>query len=463
MLDALRELVPHLEDAAAEQEERRGGEPHPADDVEPGEFAAAADAATATLAAYERATEIDPSAEGGRESAGVVPLEDWVFMPRDALLSILQSTLEAWVEENHLEAEAEPPDDRRGGGEEVMVTDQWIDGIEPEITADNRRWFGPFEVAKPKLFSDPLWLSAGVAMGIRQFRKRHAFNDEPAEQYLEDGSRIVMVGDWGSGLPRALHVRDHMRERIEEGIADKRPVHVIHLGDVYYSGFGWEYTKRFLRPWPVDEADDVHSWTLAGNHDMYSGGYGYYDVCLKDPRFVGHQGASWFRLANEKWQIVGLDSAWEDRGLKDPQPQRLEDWVLASDAKVLLLSHHQPFSVYSRAAENLRDRVRALREQQRITAWFWGHEHGLLLYEPHDGVKFGRCLGNGGIPEYMTRTTADPYIAPAAWEFRERRPKLGQPWNTFGFAVLDLKGERIEAAYFDEDGNPIHPPPEILS
>ncbi len=35
-----------------------------------------------------------------------------------------------------------------------------------------------------------------------------------------------------------------------------------------------------------------------------------------------------------------------------------------------------------------------------MTAWYWGHEHQCVIYDRHAGYKmYGRCLGNGGIPE----------------------------------------------------------------
>ena len=457
LMDSLRVVVEDLE-AATAGDDRRGGAPHPADGVSSDDFRQAADAAAAVLASFESATEAEPAVLAGRETSGVAPAEDWAFVPADPLLSILQSTLERWVDENAFEAEGDLPDDDRRGGLETMVTDRWIDGLPPQTTANNRRWFGPFEVAKPKLFSDPRWISAVFAIGYRSFRGRHAFNEVPASYELERNARIVMVGDWGSGIRRALKVRDQMRVHIEEGIARKLPTHVIHLGDVYYSGFEWEYDQRFLDPWPTSESDDVRSWTLAGNHDMYSGGHGYYEKCLNDSRFACQSHSSWFRLSNADWQIVGLDSAWEEGALKDPQGSMLEEWERQTLAKFLLLTHHQPFSVLGRSYPKLLSAVSTLRANDRVTGWMWGHEHRCVVYAPHEGVTFGRLLGNGGIPEYMTREPADPYTAPETWELRERRTRLEQPWNTFGFAVLDVDGPRIDVRYFNEDGALVYGP-----
>jgi hypothetical protein len=97
------------------------------------------------------------------------------------------------------------------------------------------------------------------------------------------------VGDWGTGLGRARQVAVHMQEEIAGALAEGREAHAIHLGDVYYSGLASEDQRRFLAYWPVtaaQAASGVTSWSLNGNHDMYSGGYGYFGTLLADPRFA---------------------------------------------------------------------------------------------------------------------------------------------------------------------------------
>src|SRR5260221_10518533 len=70
-----------------------------------------------------------------------------------------------------------------------------------------------------------------------------------------------------------------MQEWIGEALGAGRQVHVIHLGDIYYSGLETEDQRRFLDPWPVTPEQagaGVTSWSLNGNHDMYSGGFGFF-------------------------------------------------------------------------------------------------------------------------------------------------------------------------------------------
>ena len=63
---------------------------------------------------------------------------------------------------------------------------------------------------------------------------------------MADDARLVVVGDWGTGLPRARDVAALMQDKIAEALAGSRQVHVLHLGDVYYSGLETEDQRRFL-------------------------------------------------------------------------------------------------------------------------------------------------------------------------------------------------------------------------
>jgi len=209
-------------------------------------------------------------------------LDEESFFSRDALVSLLQSALE-----ERIEAESpsliidDDPDDRRRAWSDLPATTSRRLDID---ASEGRRLGGRFEI------TDLRWIADfGVAKALRAFRDRHPFNPEPAGPVeLAPRARLIFVGDWGSGLPRAQRIGELMRERIEAGLDDDRQVHVVHLGDVYYSGFGWEYNKRFLPWWPVlpEEAGTIFSWSLNGNHDMYSGGHGYFQTLLADPRFA---------------------------------------------------------------------------------------------------------------------------------------------------------------------------------
>jgi hypothetical protein len=73
-------------------------------------------------------------------------------------------------------------------------------------------------------------------------------------------------------------------------------------------------------------------------------------------------------------------------------------------------------------------------------------------FEPDQGVQFPRCLGNGGVPVLQTHAINAPTPPPGAWEARGFLDSGGDHWARFGFAVLDIDGDRMEARYRDDTG-----------
>lgn len=184
----------------------------------------------------------------------------------------------------------------------------------------------------------------------------------------------------------------------------------------------------------------------------------------KDKRFALQEGSSFFNLENQDWQVLGLDTAWEapdwrgEKGaLMDPQAQ----WVMEKldeppARKTLLLSHHQLFSAYEGGSPELEAKLRNVLSTGRIDAWFWGHEHRCVLYKANykeefsKGVRFGRCIGHGGVPVYANERQLPE---PIEYEYQEPLPEKGwERWARFGFAVLDFDGGRIHVRYIDETG-----------
>lgn len=447
-LESVRSELEHLERDPSPS--RRSGRPAPPR-VSPADCARA-------LAHVRRVEESGASwiGAGGRRGGADSSAEP--FLPRDPFFSLLQSALEEELENWHADeiVEVSPTPGRRGAAEVPMTTHRFLRGYGTD-TPSGRRLFGRFEG------TDARWVACLLAYGLRLFSGKHPFNSEPALPVrLGERARLVLVGDWGSGLKRAQRVSEQMRRFVEEGIASQVDTHVIHLGDVYYSGYGWEYAKRFLPYWPVrlTEADRVGSWCVNANHDMYSGGYGYFNL-LEDPRFARQGRSSWFSFLNDDWRVVGLDTAWDEtgvhdprieHGLQDPQAERIATWAAADSRRLVLLSHHQLFSAYDDPGPYLRNRLADLLDRGRIKAWFWGHEHKAVAYAPFDGLEFGRCLGNGGVPVYPSR--AAPRVGGPSVLWRENGiiDGLLENWATLGFAVVDLIGPEANVRYLDEFG-----------
>jgi hypothetical protein len=450
VLKQLEDVRDYLTTAATD-DRRRGSEEGP--ELSPEDAAQALEAAQSALqteaavSSGQPGFEPPPAERRGEEPA---PIDDFSFFSRDATISNLQSALEQYFREQDQVETAPPADDRRGGGDEdVAVTDVSLPDWQPRRDEDNRRVFDKFST------TDPRWVSSLFAEGIRRFKGKHAFPEKPAEPLtIGNQARLVLVGDWGSGIPRARKVADQMRKILDEGLAANREQHAVHLGDVYYSGWEYEYRDRFLAFWPVkpDEAARIPSWNLNGNHDMYSGGHAFFDYALKDPRFARQQGSSRFSLRNDHWTILGLDTAWDEHDLHGDQDKWAQGMLESAPGKGMLLSHHQIFSAYETGKNKLIEKIRPVLKTGRVRSWFWGHEHRCVLYDPTENVEYARCVGHGGVPVYMTHKEGDPYPPPASWEFRDFIRSGLECWALFGFAVLDFDGPKVTVRYIDENG-----------
>jgi hypothetical protein len=346
----------------------------------------------------------------------------------------------------------------------------------------------------------------GIATSLlkRLFRRRHDFVDTPARAGLAPRTRLVLISDWGSGRADA----ENVAERMKPFLHDPVPTHLIHLGDTYYSGTSAEAQRNVLDEWPVDagDADTIRSWALNGNHDMYSGGHGLFEVTLADPRFglqraEGGATTSWFVLSNDDWNVVALDTAWRhpeidlradqlfvegDLGhLYGSQVDEVLRCAREPGKRLLVLSHHQLYSAYDdhriafgpdRADTTpLQEELKPVLDEREIDVWFWGHEHDCLAYERgFGGVGAARAVGHGAVPERVRETAAtplgdgypefvvkpDPYDgAPAAlralaWEYRDSRwdARHERYMCKRGFAVLDIDGRDLTVRYVDDEG-----------
>jgi hypothetical protein len=344
----------------------------------------------------------------------------------------------------------------------------------------------------------------GIAGSIlaRLLDGSHAFCDAPARADLGTNVRLVLIGDWGTGREDAARVAAQARRFLEEA---EVPAHLIHLGDTYFSGTRREARRNMLGPWPVAEAEAGRfgSWALNGNHDMYTGGHGLFDVTLADPRFArqraGDEPTTWFVLSTAGWNIVGLDTSWEhpeltirgdqlfvegDLGHLHGRQAEVLDECAGDERRLLVLSHHQLFSAYDEshftfgsdraAATPMAEELAGVLARREIDAWFWGHEHDCLAYDEHfGGVRFARAIGHGGVPTPVPRTPATPLgagypdfvvkpewregdsdaLRAVRWEYRaEGREDDGRRLCKRGLAVLDIDARDLRVSYVDEDG-----------
>jgi Calcineurin-like phosphoesterase len=369
------------------------------------------------------------------------------WLPRNAYAALLQGNLDTYYRVN----QSVMPDESRFGetlSEDPLTTTN----LTPGISATLRR---TFQLNR----KDPRWVLVLQAKAIKRRKGTPPFPDNSARTAKFDAkARVLLVGDWGSGVPDAVTLAQTMWNSHLQPELGQRELHVIHLGDVYYAGLPTDYTHRFLRHWPVPLGYEkqVSSWCLAGNHDMYSGGHGFFEM-LKDPRFVAQKQASYFLLENADWQVFGLDTSFDSRDYKGDIGELYGEqaaWVArkrdaATATKCLILTHHQPFCAYSVIKENLGRRLRPIRNAYQIDAWFWGHEHLCAVYDGHENVRYPVLLGHGGFPQKpKTKRLGAP---PMKHEWLATGPSGDV---LFGFAVLDFNGSQIDVQLIDQAGKP---------
>ncbi|MEY9524080.1 hypothetical protein ABIF70_005221 [Bradyrhizobium japonicum] len=374
------------------------------------------------------------------------------WLPCDPHLSVVQSALE----ESY----------RAAGAVDDTAPQGVLGAIDPVTNASLKQdWIPsqhrPFLRQAEETDAIGWGLSFAVARAIAALHKRPEFPSAPQSVPLGNKARLILVADWASGVPRAVRVAAQIRKQFEDPQAADRDRHVIHLGDVYYAGRAFEYNSRMGDPWPVDDTDSltVGSWSLPGNHDMFAGGQPYFDFLKRDTRFARQRGCSYFALENDHWLVLGLDSAYTLEGLKGdvgalapPQAKWLANKIEgAPNKKVILLSHHQPFSGWDNPSPKMVESLAPLLGRSRpVEAWFWGHEHRCAVYEPAHNVKYPALIGHGGVPVYSSDAPANKYKL----RYHDRRSfrHMLESFSYMGFAVVDLDGDTGHVRYIDEHG-----------
>ena len=275
---------------------------------------------------------------------------------------------------------------------------------------------------------------------------------------------VAIFGDWGTGSDFAV--------ALLEQIGRKKPDIVFHLGDIYYSGTQTEVQNRF-----VDICGRVLGntpvFSLSGNHDMYSGGAGFYWLVDKLK-----QRASYFCLHNDHWQFQAMDTGYNDynpftvssnvTSLTKTEAawhqERLQE-AKAAGRRTVLLSHHQLFTAYdSIGSEAVNGLLLSVFKDllDAVSIWFWGHEHDLAIYEPYMGLERGRCVGCSAIPVLVESNRAPKFDTPLVSDpVNSGQPiQLGDNGTVYnhGYAIMSLQGAKASVAYYqdtDED-NPLY-------
>ena len=405
--------------------------------------------------AYETAQLVPaPVAKKGKKTAGkaksiaaptATVVQDVWYAPRDRTIALFQSAMDEYID-----SKRGVPSKAKAIKKKVTKKDAKTIFYRPKAVkkgpAGAKGWVGEqFDNL------DPGWLEVVAEKAKLLFKGKHKFVKHKSVadfhyQMVKSNAtiRIALIADWGGGNDHAQAVANQIRNLTPA--AD----YVIHLGDVYYAGTKDEVKKRFFGFWP-GSLQPGRSFALNSNHEMYSGGYAYFDVTL--PR-LGQQ-ASYFCLENDHWRLIGLDSGYIDHDFNLEQIQWLTAVLNSSDKKNILFSHHQPFSAYESGGggeQRLQNWTKDL--TSKITAWFWGHEHLCVVYKPYKGIN-GRCIGHGCFP-YEIPSATPPFSGPKVdWVLRAADPKHSGR-GIHGFALLEINAGSMTVSYIDEAGKTQH-------
>jgi len=293
-----------------------------------------------------------------------------------------------------------------------------------------------------------------VFLPRRKFASYDESADKPGIFPLDSQCRVALAGDWGSGTDSAYRVIDQVRHV-------QKPDITIHLGDIYYSGQVEEVNEYFLGDDDWYRAN--RSFALNANHEMYSGGIGYFEHVLPA---LGQQ-ASYFALENDHWRIVAVDTGYYSKvfpfvelllqtKLHDKNLAWMRDVVFA-DARdrrpVILLSHHQWFSAFDQGYARMGRQLEPF--LQDVALWFWGHEHRFAGYAPYapsgDNKVRTRCVGHGGMPVEIK----EPKHQEVPLVFVDERKAGDIDGEAIGFcgnALLEFNEAALVVHYYDERG-----------
>ena len=284
---------------------------------------------------------------------------------------------------------------------------------------------------------------------------------------IDNSATIAIAGDWGTG--------DASSRSIAQRMADLKPDHTIHLGDIYYAGAENEVRDKFLALWPPGLSAVAPSFALNGNHEMYSGGVGYFQVALTDPRFKAQQGLSYFSLQNDHWTIIALDTAYFarnfyldgfiDTDVQIPWLATLTRAARQAGRRVILLTHHAGVDVEP-AGGTIKVTVADIWNHVLHATdggpdyWYWGHVHAGYALAPiavAGGRKLmARCVGHCGVP--WLPFGAERGLAgngfTLEWGENRKANDLEEPARALnGFLVLRLSADKIVEEFRDETGN----------
>ena len=284
---------------------------------------------------------------------------------------------------------------------------------------------------------------------------------------------IALFSDFGTGVYHSLY--------IARNIAALEPDYAIHLGDVYYAGRAFEFEKYFNKPLaPVVKG--ARFFALNANHEMNSGAIPYFANLetrqkIKRGWMAQEQEGSYFCIWNQKYQIIGIDTAYYGSGTHPNAA--VNAWLgqclregKSQGRMNILLSQNEPYELGKNEFAPVYNDLKPFIQSQLIDFWFWGNTHYCALFKKSPQAPFiGSCIGHAGHPIYKAEVEKNarrhkeqiqkggalpeaewvdlspkfPERLPKAAGWKNPRPELGN----HGFCMLALERNRLTLSYCD--------------
>ncbi|MCA1692871.1 MAG: metallophosphoesterase [Actinobacteria bacterium] len=399
-------------------------------------------------------------ARGGGATEAVSELEQTDSEEASAAAAAIAQGLVALKDAETLPDVMSSPDDQRGALLQSFLAEQAeAEGkVEPfPVSTALEARFDDKDIARWIAHAGWPWIKSHLGL---QHKSRFLPPPGPADwSGINDDARIALLGDWGTGMYGAPRCATSISAD-REGFGA-----VVHLGDVYYAGTKKEVRQHFLNHWP--RVPGAVQRACNSNHEMYSGGGPYFTETL--PKFG--QSSSVFVLQNKGWVIVGLDTAYDEGRVGKAQVKFLRDVVSAlGDRKLILLSHHHPFSLLAKRENGVRKDL-GDDLMRKVFAWYWGHEHICALHQPSErwGLH-GRCIGHSGYPYFRPdevkpksgKRDAPELVplpangdAPGALVLDGPNPYVdghASEYGPHGYLTVHLQGEHLHETLYDCDG-----------
>jgi hypothetical protein len=310
-----------------------------------------------------------------------------------------------------------------------------------------------------ELSSNPQIWGRWVRIGLHLFlnpndsslQQLAAYTPEKTISYDKPIVRFAIVGDAGyKGIAQDT-VFQMIASRHQHSAFDA----LIHLGDVYFAAGGEEMLHHFLGPVSRFRNAGLKVFTLLGNHDLYYGASAY-RVALD----ILQQPGRYFGIESPHWRIACLDTALFDDTLgryqgklDDRQLNWLDKFLGNGQRHNALMSHHYYVSAWKPNGTPLRAQIAHL-VKDRVTAWYWGHEHACATYERSDHGFYGACVGNGAFRE---RWHPPKHSRPGypSWYAKGQCQCYHDDDHRYwphGFLELELRPDSIVETYHLEDG-----------